>query len=258
MGNKTAISWTNRTWNPFMGCTKVSTGCKNCYAYREQLRFGKDPTKIRISNTTFTAPLKWRDHAMVFVCSWSDFFHDRVPIEWLDAAWSIIRRTPHLTYQILTKRPEEIQDSLPADWGTGYPNVWLGVTVEDANNVWRMETLADTPAALRFASYEPALGPLPAGFVSTYSPRLRWLIAGGESGPRARLPNPAWMLDALRQCRAAGIPFHFKQWGGARKIDGAWGGDLLAGKQYHEFPRELSTSKKRLTDDKFEATIMTR
>jgi protein gp37 len=249
MGNKTTISWTNRTWNPWMGCTKVSAGCKNCYMFREQLRYGSDPTLVRISKTTFTAPLKWRDRAMVFTCSWSDFFHERVPIEWLDAAWSVIRRTPHLTYQILTKRPEEIQDSLPSDWGAGYPNVWLGVTVEDANNAWRMETLANTPAVLRFVSYEPALGPLPPAFVSTFSPWLGWLIAGGESGPGARLPSPLWIYDAFNQCRENNVPFHFKQWGGARKVDGVWGGDKLAGQQYHEFP-EMSGGTKYLTADK--------
>jgi len=237
MGITTAISWTERTWNPWIGCTKVSRGCRNCYMFREQTRWGADPTIIRRSKTTFDAPLKWRDRARVFTCSWSDFFHDRVPIDWLDGAWSIIRRTPHLTYQILTKRPENIRDRLPADWGAGYQNVWLGVTVEDDNNVWRMDSLAVIPAACRFVSYEPALGPLPPTFVSTYSPRLRWLIAGGESGPHARLPIESWISNALDQCRKSAIPFFFKQWGGTKKIDGVWGGDKLLGSVHQDFPK---------------------
>lgn len=198
-------------------------------------RYGLDFNKLTIAKG-FNKLMSWRDPLRIFVNPWSDFFHDGVPIEWLDAAWSIIRRTPHLTYQILTKRPENIRDKLPEDWGEGYLNVWLGVTVEDSNNVWRMETLADIPAVLRFVSYEPSLGPLPPAFVSTYVARLHWLIAGGESGPGARLPAREWILSARDQCRYAGIPCFFKQWGGTKKIDGVWGGDKFDGKQYHETP----------------------
>lgn len=238
MGNKTAISWTDKTWNPWMGCTKVSAGCKNCYMFREQERYGTNPNLIRRSKTTFYDPLSWKEPARVFTCSWSDFFHEKVPTAWLDEAWSIIKRTPHLIYQILTKRPGNIKDMLPADWGSGYPNVWLGVTVEDSNNVWRMEALAEIPAIIRFVSWEPAIGLLPPDFVGTYRNEFHWLIAGGESGPGARIhPHlERWIKAIHGDCIRWQIPFFFKQWGGNTKIKGAWGGDLLDGKQYHEFP----------------------
>jgi len=236
MGENTKISWTDHTWNPWMGCTKISAGCKNCYMFREQLAYGKDPTEIRRSKTTFNDPYKWHEPARVFVCSWSDFFHPDIPLEWRDDAWDIMRLTKHLTYQILTKRPDNIKSLLPDDWGDGWPNVLLGVTVEDADNIWRMEVLAGIPAALRFVSYEPALGPLPPAFVSTYSAQLRWLIAGGESGPGCRWPDPNWIHNAREQCLDEGVPFFFKQWGGTSKLDGVWGGDRLGGLQYHEFP----------------------
>lgn len=236
MGEKTGISWTDHTWNPFIGCSKVSAGCKNCYFFRDAERYGFDPGVVRrASKANFKRPLLWRDPARVFACSWSDFFHDAVDPVWRAEAWEIIRQTPHLTYQILTKRPQNIKDALPEDWGNGWPNVWLGVTVEDLDNVWRLEALAGILAVLRFASYEPALSYL-GDAPTTYAPVVKWWIAGGESGPGARLPNMYWITNVLSQCQEAEIPFFFKQNGGARKVDRVWGGDVLDGKRYHEFP----------------------
>jgi protein gp37 len=203
--------------------------------FREMERFGKDPNVVVRSKTTFNDPLKWIDPAYVFTCSWSDFFHEDVSIAWLDDAWDIIRKTPHLTYQILTKRPEEIMDCLPEDWGDGWDNVWLGVTIENEDNIWRMESLLEVDAKLYFVSYEPALGSI-AHKLYSYWHKIGWLISGGESGPNARPANPDWFREVRDLCEIRKIPYFHKQAGGSIKIDGTWGGDTLDGKQYHEFP----------------------
>lgn len=160
MGENSTIQWTDKTWNPWHGCTKVSDGCKFCYMYRDKERYGQDPKTVLRSKTTFNAPLKWTDPAMVFTCSWSDWFITDAD-EWRPEAWDIIRKTPHLTYQILTKRPENIKERLPADWGKGYPNVWLGVSVENQKAAEdRIFELLSIRAAVRFLSVEPLLGPI--------------------------------------------------------------------------------------------------
>jgi protein gp37 len=161
MGEKSAIEWTQNTWNPWQGCRKVSPGCKFCYMYRDKIRYGQDPTiVVRSSPATFNAPLKWKEPALVFTCSWSDWFVEEAD-SWRDEAWDIIRRTPHLTYQVLTKRPERIANHLPADWGDGYPNVWLGTSVESQKyGMERIPLLQKIPAAVRFLSCEPLLGPV--------------------------------------------------------------------------------------------------
>jgi protein gp37 len=229
-----AIEWTDNTWNPWVGCLKVSPGCKQCYMYRDQERYGNDPRAIRrTAPATFDAPLKWSKPEKVFTCSWSDFFIERADA-WRDEAWSIIRRTPHLTYQVLTKRPENISGRLPDDWDDGWPNVWLGVSVENSDYLWRLEALADIPARVRFVSYEPALGPVD---FSAYAPvLLHWIISGGESGYAPRPANPEWFLSVREQCERSGIAHFHKQNGGSRKVDGAWGGRELDGKIYHNFP----------------------
>lgn len=159
MAETTGIAWTGATWNPWHGCIKVSDGCKFCYMYADKARFGQDPRIVQRSKTTFRAPLKWNDPRLVFTCSWSDWFIEEADA-WRAEAWEIVRDTPH-TYQILTKRPERIAECLPADWGSGYRNVWLGVSVE--NQEWadrRIQALLETPAFVRFLSVEPLLGPV--------------------------------------------------------------------------------------------------
>lgn len=158
MSKTTGIQWTDATWNPWLGCKKVSAGCKNCYMFREQKQYGNDPTLIRRSKTKFNDPLKWQEPRLIFTCSWSDWFIEQAD-PWRAEAWEIIRQTPHHTYQILTKRPERIAECLPADWGPGYRNVWLGVSVEDQKtaNV-RIPILINVPAYIRFLSCEPLLG----------------------------------------------------------------------------------------------------
>jgi len=227
MSQSTGIEWTQATWNPWRGCTKVSPGCAHCYMFREQKRYGRDPAVVTRSKTTFLDPLRWPTGRLIFTCSWSDWFHEAAD-DWRDEAWDIIRRTPRHTYQILTKRPERIAQHLPRDWGTGYPNVWLGVSVENQRHIGRADLLARVPAVVRFLSCEPLLGPLtfrwavwhPIGRTATtdHLDGLRhyfhWLIAGGESGPEARPCRAEWLRSLRDECREAGVPFFLKQLGG--------------------------------------------
>ena len=234
MADATRISWTDRTWNPWQGCSRVSPGCAHCYMFAEREgRYGiPSGTVTRSAAATFRKPLSkaWATPGKVFTCSWSDWFHPGADA-WRPAAWEIIRATPHLTYQILTKRPERIAEHLPPDWGEGWPNVWLGVSVESQAYEPRAQLLATIPARVRFVSAEPLLGPL------TLSPDalacLGWLIAGGESGPQARPAAEAWFVALAAQCEAAGVPYWHKQNGG-RAADK--GGELLQGRRLQAFP----------------------
>ena len=176
MGANSKIQWTDATWNPWHGCTKVSPGCKYCYMFRDKERFKKDPTEVIRSAGKFNEPLNWGKHPVnngmrIFTCSWSDFFIEDADA-WREEAWQIIKETPQFTYQILTKRPERIKDCLPADWGEGYPNVWLGVSIESP--------LVIIPAALRFISFEPLIGPI--SLFDHDVNGVQWAIIGGESG----------------------------------------------------------------------------
>lgn len=239
MGIETGIQWTNHTWNPWRGCTKVSPGCKNCYMFTEQRRYGKDPTTV-VRTKTWGEPLKWQKAAvesgrkeMVFTCSWSDWFHEAADA-WRNEAWDVIRRTPSLIYQILTKRPENTVGRLPIDWPRGgYPNVWLGVSVEDQQLAdERIQILLKTPAAVRFLSCEPLLGPVdlrgklgywtnPDGTGSWFSPvpgkvwrrLIDWVIVGGESGHGARPCDLEWIRSIVQQCQTAHVPVFVKQLG---------------------------------------------
>ena len=245
MGDTTGIAWTDHTWNPWQGCTKVSEACKNCYMFRDKKRYGQDPEVVtRSARQTFNLPLakfgtrstkgkpgefKWPDGGRVFVCSWSDFFHADADA-WREEAWEVMRQRPGLTFQLLTKRPERIEQCLPDDWGDqysnneGYPNVWLGVTVENQLRASeRLGALVRIPAAARFVSAEPLLGSLDLNRVSTRLTKqttltldllhrgIDWVIVGGESGPGARAMNPAWASHLLNQCQEAGVAFFLKQ-----------------------------------------------
>lgn len=213
MGDTSHIGWTEATWNPWYGCTKISPGCKFCYMYREMQRYGRDPFTVQRSKTTFNAPLKWKEPRMVFTCSWSDFFIEAAD-EWRPEAWEIIKKTPHLTYQILTKRPELINARLPNDWAYGYANVWLGVSVESNEYIQRLDELQNVQAAVYFASLEPLLAHI------SISPYLRgmtriqraldWVIVGGESGSD-RQCQVEWITDIVDQCRDFKTPVFVKQ-----------------------------------------------
>lgn len=228
MGKNSDIQWTDHTWNPWMGCRKVSAGCKNCYWYRDAARFGRDAKAVVRSKTKFFEPLKWKEPGMVFPCSWSDFFiKDADP--WRDEAWNIIRKTPHLTYQILTKRPENIKDRLPDDWPL--QNVWLGVTAENQEQAdIRIPVLLRTPAILRFVSVEPMIGPVKMApewmlcltegqymnILECGHGLVDWVICGGESGTGFREIQVEWAESLKKQCDDSGWPFFMKQMAGIR------------------------------------------
>lgn len=211
MGKKTGIEWTDSTWNPWMGCTKVSQGCKNCYMFREQERYGHDPSTLRRSKTTFEDPLKWKDPRRIFVCSWSDFFHEDVPWEWRKEAYDIMFECSHHTFLILTKRPWEIGRYMSYDWWEIVDNAWLGITAENQETfIKRMPYLAKIPAAKKFVSAEPLLGMLD---ISQWVDEIDWIIVGGESGANARIMLVEWVEEISRKAYQNDIPYFFKQWG---------------------------------------------
>lgn len=237
----TTIQWTDRTWNPVTGCTKVSEGCRHCYAEKVADRFWKDRkfTDVRCHPDRIDQPLKWRKPSRVFVNSMADLFHESVPFEFIDKVFAVMALTPQHTYQILTKRPERMREYLAErlpttrwmDYARSYrpeipteafntkplPNVWLGVSVENQEYAdQRIPLLLRTPAAVRFISYEPALGPIdiePELMGATSCGRPDWVIIGGESGHGARPFNVQWARDVIRQCRAAGVACFVKQMG---------------------------------------------
>jgi len=253
MSERTAIAWTESTWNPWHGCTKVSPGCAHCYMFRDKLRYGQNPEVVQRSKTKFTEPLRWKEPRVIFTCSWSDWFHEAAD-EWRDEAWEVIRLAPQHTYQILTKRPERFAEHLPADWGEGWPNVWLGVSVENQRFAYRAAILANTPARIRFVSAEPLLGPVDlTGLVETTRPEwygksyivplewIHWLIVGGESGPEHRPMRDEWVRSLHKQCIGRGTAFFLKQLGGwpdARAHEKA----VLDGRTWTEMPTALPRS----------------
>jgi len=261
MAKNSNIQWCDATWNPWTGCIKISDGCKFCYMYRDKERYGQDPTTVLRSKTTFKDPLKWHTAQNVFTCSWSDFFIEQAD-EWRNDAWDIIRQTPHLTYQILTKRPENILDRLPSDWGDGYANVWLGVSVENQKAAdERIKPLLFAPAQTRFLSVEPLLERVsfrwgkwhpyyPDGWRERQETQdhldglrnIDWVILGGESGNekgqyRYRPSELEWYLEIIRQCKGAEVPVFVKQLGThlakQMKLKDSHGGDI------NEFPEDL-------------------
>lgn len=214
MAETTGIAWTQSTWNPWTGCAKVSAGCDLCYMFRDKARYGQDPETVVRSKTTFNNPLKkaWQEPRLIFVCSWSDWFHaDADP--WRDEAWDIIRRTPQHTYQILTKRHGRVKKNLPPDWPL--PNVWLGFSAEDDENFWRRaEVFKNIRAEVKFVSAEPLLGPIMVTPEQLVDYGIDWMIVGGESGPGARPMDIQWVRDIHHACDKSGTPFFLKQLGG--------------------------------------------
>jgi protein gp37 len=210
MAETTNISWADATWNPWRGCIKVSAGCKYCYMYRQEERFGRDPFRVEKSRTTFEDPLKWITPRRIFTCSLSDFFIEQSD-EWRTAAWEIIKKTPQHIYMILTKRTSRIWSHLPDDWGTGWPNVWLGATVESNGFHCRLQELAGIPAAVKFVSVEPMLGPVDLSPWLRDGKYFQWVICGGESGPHHRPLDMTWARALRDQCVRFRVPFFFKQ-----------------------------------------------
>jgi protein gp37 len=238
VSDKSAIEWTDATWNPVTGCTKVSPGCDHCYAETFAERFRgvaghhfEQGFDVVLRPERLEIPMRWRRPRRVFVNSMSDLFHARVPEAFIRDVLAVMADTPAHTYQVLTKRPRRAAD-LDVTWP---PNVWLGVSVESDRYDWRAQTLADTPAAVRFISAEPLLGPLPHLDLSG----IGWVIAGGESGPGYRPPEAAWFRDLRDRCTAANVPFFFKQWGGPTPKAG---GRLLDGRTWNQMPATTLTS----------------
>lgn len=179
---KTKIEWTDSTVNFWQGCRKVSDGCKFCYMHREKSRYGQDPNVIsRTKDATFKQALKWKEGRRIFTCSWSDFFIEEAD-QWREYAWGVIQNTPQHTWQILTKRPERIKECLPPDWGNGWDNVWLGVSIESPKYMHRAYQLAEIPAKTRFISAEPLLSELDFSDHHSVLEKFHWCIVGGESG----------------------------------------------------------------------------
>jgi protein gp37 len=249
MGINSRIEWTTHTFNPWWGCTKVSAGCKFCYAEALSKRYGYDVWGARkhrrlMSDNHWKGPIKWdaeakrkNVHYRVFCASMADVFEERAPEGQLERLWDLICQTHNLDWQLLTKRPERIADHLPKDWGFGYENVWLGTSVEDERVLDRIKHLIRVPAKVHFLSLEPLLGPLH----DLPSQGIDWVIVGGESGPKARPVDPAWVRDIRDQCQETGVAFFFKQWGGKRKKKT---GRRLDGRTWNEYPdvRLRSTS----------------
>lgn len=217
------IEWTDHTWNPWYGCKKVSAGCKYCYMYRDMARTPFDPHIVtRAKPATFNKPLHWKEPARVFTCSWSDFWIEEAD-HWREEALQIMADSPHLTFQILTKRPERILDWLDeACWPVsgcpiginGLPsNIWMGISAENQEQyIRRIAYLMEIPCHIRFISMEPLLGPIYFSFKGREK-KIDWIIAGGESGLNARPMHPHWARIIRDQCLDNNIPFFFKQWG---------------------------------------------
>jgi protein gp37 len=218
MAANSKIEWTECTWNPVTGCTKISAGCLNCYAERmaRRLRAMGQPNyrngfKLTLHPHTLELPLRWRRPRIIFVNSMSDLFHKDVPLDFIEQVFDVMQRAPQHCFQVLTKRSERLADLSPRlPWPA---NVWMGVTVESEDYRCRIEHLKRTNAMVKFLSLEPLLTPLPDIDLTG----IDWIILGGESGPGARPMQPEWATDIRDQCVAAQVPFFFKQWGGVNK-----------------------------------------
>jgi protein gp37 len=243
MGDLTGISWTDATWNPWMGCTKISPGCQHCYAEtlttnRMGLKvWGPRGTRQVTSADNWRKPIRWNREAeqsgkrrKVFCASLCDVFEDHpIANEHRPRIWELIRATPWLDWQLLTKRADRIAANLPPDWGpAGWANTWLGTSIENNDYVCRADHLRTIPATVRFISYEPALGPIDKLDLTG----LDWVIAGGESGPGFRPMDLAWGRDIRARCKAAGVAFWFKQSAGIR----SGMGDTIDGEKIQNFP----------------------
>lgn len=234
MARKTTIEWTEMTWNPVTGCTKISPGCKHCYAETMAKRLVamgspryRDGFKLTLQEDLVDLPRKWRAPRTIFVNSMSDLFHDDVPADYIVRVFQTMAECPQHTFQILTKRAERLLEVAPhLNWA---PNVWMGVSVENQKYTSRIPYLQRVPAHVRFLSIEPMLGPIQ----ELQLDGIHWVIVGGESGRGARPLNRDWVVAVFRQCRAARVPFFFKQWGGVQKHAT---GRKIFGRTYDEMP----------------------
>lgn len=245
MGTNSKIEWTETTWNPVAGCRIISPGCKNCYAMRMAKRLemmGQDKYRgltrnsggkskwngrIRIDESVLLNPYKWKKGRLIFVNSMSDLFHEDVPIDFIKNVFKVMSDCSHHTFQVLTKRSERLKNiSGQLSWSG---NIWMGVSVENAEFKYRIDELRDCGAHVKFLSLEPLIGDLGCVELS----KIDWVITGGESGPGARYMDPSWVRSIRDQCIKSGVAFHFKQWGGVNKKKY---GRQLDGRTWDEFP----------------------
>jgi protein gp37 len=244
MGDKSAIEWTDATWNPVTGCTKLSPGCKHCYAERlaGRLQAMRNPRYgngfgLTLHPDQLALPLKWRQPRRIFVNSMSDLFHEAIPEYFIREVFSVMARAHWHVFQVLTKRAQRLAELAPnLEWPS---NVWQGVSIEDAEYVDRIANLRAVPAAVRFLSIEPLLDPMPKLSLR----EIHWVIVGGESGPHARPMQPQWATGIKNQCVAAGVPFFFKQWGGRTPKSG---GRMLGGRTWDEMPSDSLRMRSRV------------
>jgi protein gp37 len=235
MGANSHIEWTEATWNPVTGCTKITAGCKNCYAERLALRLQamgnqryKRGFRVTLHKDVVDLPRTWKTPRRIFVNSMSDLFHSDVPLWFIRRVFKTMVECPQHSFQILTKRSDRLEKlSAKLSWPK---NVWMGVSIEDSRVFHRIDELRKVPAAVRFLSCEPLIGSL----VEINLQGIHWVIVGGESGPHSRTMNIEWVREVFRACRKQKVPFFFKQWGGVRKD---LTGRLLGGRTYDEMPR---------------------
>lgn len=248
MASNSSIEWTESTWNPVTGCTKISPGCKHCYAERmaNRLQAMGQPNyvngfELALHEHALKLPLQWKKPQTIFVNSMSDLFHKEIPVEFVLRVFEVMARADWHQYQILTKRSDRLLELDPIlPWA---PHIWMGVSVENQDYTFRIDHLCGTGAKIKFLSLEPLLGPL-------YGLNLKgidWVIVGGESGPGARPMSLSWVVDICNQCQAAKVPFFFKQWGGTNKKKA---GRELEGRTWDEMPviypiLETSTAEER-------------
>ena len=228
------IEWTEASWNPVTGCSKVSPGCLHCYAEKMAIRLQAmgqknyaDGFSVRCHEDSLLIPASWKKSRMIFVNSMSDLFHDEVPDSFVQSVFAVMNGVPRHVYQVLTKRSSRLLEMGPElVWG---PNIWAGVSVEESDHLFRVDHLRSVPASVRFISFEPLLGSVDSVDLSG----IHWVIAGGESGPGARYMSPSWVRRLRDICVEQNVPFFFKQWGGVRKK--AYGREL-DGRYWDEMP----------------------
>ena len=238
MAQGTSIEWTDATWNPVTGCTKISPGCTNCYAERLAHRLQamgnynyRNDFEVTLQEQMLHLPLSWKRPRRVFVNSMSDLFHEEVPIEYITRVFTVMKDAYWHQFQVLTKRSERLQQLAPSLlWAD---NIWMGVSVETGQYLSRIDHLRHTSAAMKFISFEPLLESL--GAVDLRG--IDWVIVGGESGPGARSMERSWVIEILQACRQAGVPFFFKQWGGTNKKRA---GRILDGRTWDEIPQSTA------------------
>ncbi|HFE64759.1 MAG TPA: phage Gp37/Gp68 family protein [Caldithrix sp.] len=234
MANKSSIEWTESTWNPVTGCSKISPGCQYCYAERFAKRLQamgqanyRNGFKLTLHEHVLEQPLSWKKTQMIFVNSMSDLFHRDVPLEFIQKVFETMRKAHWHTFQLLTKRSPRL---LEVDKYLSWPdNVWMGVSIENMAFTSRADHLRQTNAKIKFLSLEPLLGPLP----NLNLTNIDWVIVGGESGPKARPMETEWILEIRDQCQKTNVPFFFKQWGGKNKKKN---GRLLEGRTWDGMP----------------------